>query len=188
MQAARFRVAPAFFLLAASLATTPVSAQQGSIYYSGSVTWAGQWKISNRNTTGSGGDSVTVTIDSGAAYSAVPGPTRVTCSGRGWSIGAAREEWAVTGRGLVDIVTDPDGDTPGAGAYQIRVACGTNGEPARFDHGASVTIDSVTADLTRLEGTQAYDHPQTDEANGVTGTMRVTWRLRKAETRRAGSP
>ena len=36
-----------------------------------------------------------------------------------------------------------------------------------------------TATYATLEGKEAYDHPNTDAANGLTGTETITWALRR---------
>jgi hypothetical protein len=146
-------------------------------YYSGTVAWSGRWRFSNEFGSGSGGETVTATIDSAAALSAVPVPTRVTCGGKVSSQGSSQ---TVSGNGLVDIVTTPDGETPNSGTYLIRVACGSEGSPAKLDHGIAITInrqETVTPDLRVLIGSETYEHPNTDRANNLTGTLTVSWRL-----------
>jgi hypothetical protein len=40
-------------------------------------------------------------------------------------------------------------------------------------------MDQQAADYTILDGKDSYEHPLTDEANGLAGTETITWQLRR---------
>jgi hypothetical protein len=69
-----------------------------------------------------------------------------------------------------------------AGAFKISVWCpAAAGERStRRDSPSIETYDQRAADYATLDGKDAHEHPETDAANGVTGTETITWRLRRS--------
>jgi hypothetical protein len=71
--------------------------------------------------------------------------------------------------------------TGSSGAYTIQVWCpGAKGERvSRNDSPAIDTYERQAADYATLTGKDAHDHPETDAANGVSGTETITWQLHR---------
>jgi len=101
----------------------------------------------------------------------------------------------VTAGRVVCRVTAPDGSTfEGAGmlvaehgsnmtsgTYVVRVWCpeekGTR--MTRSDSPLMDTYEQQAADYATLAGKDAHEHPDADEANGVSGTETLTWQLHR---------
>jgi hypothetical protein len=150
--------------------------------YSGTISWRSRLDIATGTLTGFTADSVVVTVVKDKA----------NCSGT-W-INSSRlsnnsaqvERGTISGPGLLQIVVQPDHVSPGAGTFQISVACPTPATatgpagPARFD-GRQVVIGGhelpSIPDLAVLSGSDTTPHAETDSVNGATGTFTVTWHL-----------
>lgn len=108
---------------------------------------------------------------------------------------------AITGKGLVAVEWLLDDMYPFV--YRITAACptpdypaGPNGEaatpsqPAELGHNdmtsdkqpdpwikPGMTLEHVVTGLYRLQGTLSYPAPETDQSNGVSGNVVITWNL-----------
>lgn len=127
-------------------------------YYTGTVTRAAEL------TTPSGTEKSLITANVTAG--------RVSCT----VAVTGKPEWS--GRGMLAVEHD---NTENAGSYELRVWCPT--EPGqkvgrRDDPGIEV-LQQESANYGRLVGKDSYEHPESDEANGVRGTVTVTWRLER---------
>lgn len=159
-------------------------------FYSGPVVQARTLR-SEGKTVQDSRDSVTVTIGGG----------QVSCSGTTSTTRMSSdppykytEHGTISGKGLFALET-PKGIVSDA-TYTIRIACPTpamqwraeeKGQPVKSGSEPWAPADLKVAlieiiekpevDFTLLEGRETYPHPESDEANAVTGTVRVTWRL-----------
>ena len=129
-------------------------------YYSGTVTHVSELRgPSNFRQT----LRVTATVTGG----------RVTCQVAGSEVGE------LTAPGMI-AVTHESSQTAGGG-YSISVWCPTSADD-RLHRGTSPFF-SITqqraADYGVLEGRDAHEHPDTDAANGMSGTETITWALRR---------
>ena len=128
-------------------------------YYSGTVSLTSELKSANGTET----SSIIATVAAG----------RVTCR--------------------VKLPDSPEFEAPGmlavehgsnmnSGAFKISVWCpAAAGEHvSRRDSPSIETYDQRAADYATLEGRDAHEHPNTDAANGVTGTEVISWRLRRS--------
>ena len=73
------------------------------------------------------------------------------------------------------------GSTMNSGDFKISVWCPqeAGARVSRRDAPSIETYDQRAADYATLEGKDAHEHPNTDAANGVSGTETITWRLRR---------
>jgi len=69
---------------------------------------------------------------------------------------------------------------PGGG-YEISVWCpdAPGDHLTRSDAPMIQVRDQTAASYGTLEGKDSYPHPETDEANGVSGTETITWSLKR---------
>lgn len=129
-------------------------------YYNGTVTLASELRGSNnlRQTF-----RVVATVTGG----------RVSCQVTGTEVGE------FDGPGML-VVAHRATLTVGGG-YDISVWCPEEaGQPPRRRSSPGITIVRQQAtDYTVLEGRDAHEHPDTDAANGLTGTETITWTLRR---------
>ncbi len=174
-------------VLAALFLLAPVgagNAQVGRYYnYSGTISWKNRLDVSTSTVTGFLADSVVVTVVRDKA----------TCSGT-WIntsklIGSPSpqvETGTISGPGVLKIVVQPDHVTPGAGTFQIMVACPTPATATAPSAPADFAVNQVVIgghelpsvrDLAVLTGSNTIPHPDTDSVNGTTGTFTVTWHL-----------
>jgi hypothetical protein len=164
-------------------------------YYSGTVTSSSVLEVNTPKLKDSSRWQVTATITLG----------KVSCSGQEGAIrespeGRYQAEGRISGSGLL-IVEKPHSDpTDKSGQYQISVACPsaelrwssvpkgggygpptsgvTPARPATENRGADAIIyEHEATDLSRLAGTETYEHPDADAVNHVTGTVTITWSL-----------
>ena len=128
-------------------------------YYSGTVSLTSELKTPNGTET----SSVVATVTGG----------RVTCRVKR----PDTPEFEASGMLAVE-----HGSTMNSGDFKIQVWCPEGaGEPvSRHDAASIETYDQRAADYATLEGRDAHEHPNTDAANGVTGTEVITWRLRRS--------
>lgn len=79
------------------------------------------------------------------------------------------------------MLTVEPASTEIAGEYRINVWCPEEaGRPVRRrDSPLIVITEQRAADYTRLEGTDAHEHPDADAANGLSGTETIAWELRR---------
>ncbi len=89
----------------------------------------------------------------------------------------------------VTTTGQPDYDAPGmlvvghatagnrGGEYDFQVWCGESaGKRAkRGDYPVIELADLQATDYAKLDGKTTYEHPDADEANGVAGSVTVTW-------------
>ena len=138
--------------------TDALSTYNCASYYSGTVTLTSVLKTPN----GTESRSITATISSG----------RVTCRVK------ARTDPVFDGPGLLAV---EHGNTANAGEYTIQVWCpdAAGGTPTRDDAPAIDSYKRQAPNYGVLEGQDAHEHPDTDAANGVTGTETITWSLRR---------
>lgn len=155
--------------------------------YSGSFSWQSDLN----GPYGQNRRSITVTVVNGVA----------TCSGSETDVSISKldkvyvttEVGSIQGKGLIAITFEADGGKP---AYRVAVSCPSPhwpmsinrpGEPARpsqpAEWGSSYAEESYLqplpgpSDKGVLNGSRSTAHPDTDSANGVTGSMIVSWRL-----------
>jgi hypothetical protein len=67
------------------------------------------------------------------------------------------------------------------GGYDVSVWC-PDAADARMRRGTEPFIKVLqqrATDYTVLEGRDAHEHPDTDAANGLSGTEMITWALRR---------
>jgi len=71
--------------------------------------------------------------------------------------------------------------TENAGEYRINVWCpeAADRPVRRRDSPLIVITEQRATDYARLQGTDAHEHPDTDAANGVSGTETIAWELRR---------
>ena len=137
-------------------------------------------------------ENVQVTITNGVAV----------CNGSATSSGQGTSQTgAITGKGLIAVEWLEDPMYPWV--YQITAACptpdwpaGPNGEaatpsqPAELGHNdqstyhqpdqlikPGMTLEQAIDALARIQGTLSYPAPETDQLNGVSGAVVVTWNL-----------
>lgn len=127
-------------------------------YYSGTVSSASDLKGTDLHIT----MSVVATITAG----------KVSCHLKGSEIGEYE------GPGMLAV---EHGSTENAGKYIIKVWCPeAEGERvSRRDSPIIEVLDQRAADYRALSGTESYPHPDSDEANGLSGTYTSTWRLQR---------
>jgi hypothetical protein len=108
---------------------------------------------------------------------------------------------AITGKGLLAVEWLTGDESPYV--YRITAACPTPAYPADPDGSAATpsqpaelghndqssdkqsdpfikpgtTLEKVVAGLARLKGTLTYPAPETDQVNGVSGTVSISWDL-----------
>ena len=128
-------------------------------YYSGTVSLTSELKSANGTET----SSIIATVAAG----------RVTCRVKP----SDSPEFEAPGMLAVE-----HGSNMNSGAFKISVWCpAAAGEHvSRRDSPSIETYDQRAADYATLEGRDAHEHPNTDAANGVTGTEVIIWRLRRA--------
>jgi hypothetical protein len=127
-------------------------------YYSGTVTLASELKGNGVNDV----RSVIAEVKAG----------RVTCRVRGTDT----PEYTVPG--MLAVVHS---STENAGQYGISVWCpeAAGLRPTRRDAPVIEVMDQQAADYGSLGGKDSYEHPLTDEANGLAGTETISWQLRR---------
>ena len=127
-------------------------------YYSGTVTLTAQLKTPD----GTEARSITATVAGGRVTCRVKGPT----------------EPAFEGAGMLAVEHE---STANAGEYSVQVWCpdSPGARPSRDDAPVIDTYKQQAANYGVLEGKDAHEHPDTDAANGVTGTETITWSLRR---------
>lgn len=159
-------------------------------FYSGIVVQARTLR-SEGKTVQESRDSVTVTIGGGQVSCSGTTSTTRTSSDPPYKY---TEQGTIGGKGLFALET-PKGIVSDA-TYTIRIACPTpatqwraeeRGQPVKTGSEPWAPADLKVAlieiiekpevDFTLLEGKETYPHPESDEANAVTGTVRITWRL-----------
>jgi hypothetical protein len=159
-------------------------------FYRGTVTQVQTLK-SEGKTTQVTRDSVTVTIGGG----------QVSCSGTTSVVRSSSdppykytEQGTVSGEGLF-ILETPKGIVSDA-TYTIRIACpkpatqwrkeeagqpvktgAEPSEPADLKTNPIEVIEKPATDFAVLQGSETLAHPESDEVNGVAGTLRLAWRL-----------
>jgi hypothetical protein len=128
-------------------------------YYSGTVSLASELKTANGTET----SSVIATVTGG----------RVTCRVKG----PETPEFEAPGMLAVE-----HGSNMNSGAFKIQVWCpeAAGERVTRHDAPSIETYDQRAPDYTTLDGRDAHEHPNTDAANGVTGTEVIIWRLRRS--------
>lgn len=128
-------------------------------YYSGTVSLTAELKTANGTET----SSVVATVAGG----------RVTCRVKA----SDAAEFEAPGMLAVE-----HGSNMNSGAFKIKVWCpeAAGERSTRGDSPSIETYDQRAADYATLEGKDAHEHPDTDAANGVTGTEVITWRLRRS--------
>ena len=128
-------------------------------YYGGTVSLTAERKTSNGTET----RSVVATVAGG----------RVTCRVKA----PDTPEFEAPGMLAVE-----HGSNMNSGAYKIKVWCpeAAGERSTRRDSPSIETYDQRAADYATVEGRDAHEHPDTDAANGVTGTEVITWRLRRS--------
>jgi hypothetical protein len=128
-------------------------------YYTGTVTRKSELKGQNFRETW----SITATVTAG----------RVTCSV------VKDEDPAFEAPGMLVVAQE---GTTGSGGYGIQVWCPSEaGERVgRSDSPTIEIMDKTAKSYATLVGTESYEHPDADSVNGVSGTVAVTWDLRRA--------
>jgi hypothetical protein len=164
---------PAALPLLALVLVSPLAAQGGSwsacrtdslstyncaSYYSGTVTLASALKgqgVDQRET-------ITATVTAG----------KVSCRAK------RNDGPEVTGTGMIAV---EHGNTADAGGYEIKVWCPMEaGERVGRSSSPGIEVmDQEAANYRTLQGKDEYEHPDSDEANGLAGTVTVTWRLER---------
>ena len=73
------------------------------------------------------------------------------------------------------------GSNMDAGAYAIDVWCPSEAgrRPTRRESPLIRVMDQQSSNYAALAGTDAHEHPDTDAANGLSGTETITWDLRR---------
>ncbi len=104
---------------------------------------------------------------------------KTSCEGSITSTDPSAETGPIRGDGLLAVEwgkgTEDDPEQPW---YRIAVACpGVNGSPARMGGSEIDTYKQPRRTFSLLEGKSEEEHPETDEVNGVTGTVRLSWSL-----------
>lgn len=168
-------------------ATAALRGEAVSGTYSGSFSWQSDLN----GPYGQNKKAITVTVVNGQA----------TCDGTETDVTISKldkvyvttETGSIQGRGLIAITRESEDGKP---AYRIAVSCPSPawptsvnrpGEPARpsqpAEWGSSYAEETYLQPLPPpaangvLSGSRSVAHPDTDSANGVTGTMSVSWRL-----------
>ncbi len=128
-------------------------------YYSGMVSLNSELKTANGTETW----SVVATVTGG----------RATCRVKG----SDTPEFEAPGMLAVE-----HGSNMNSGAFTIKVWCPESAgkRSTRRDSPSIETYDQRAADYATLEGKDAHEHPNTDAANGASGTEVITWRLRRS--------
>ena len=74
------------------------------------------------------------------------------------------------------------GSNMNSGDFKISVWCpqAAGENVSRRDSPSIETYDQRAADYATLDGRDAHEHPNTDAANGVSGTEVIVWRLRRS--------
>lgn len=127
-------------------------------YYTGTVTLSSDLKGANINQS----LRIVATVTAG----------KVTCQTRGTETGD------IDGPGMLFVEHE---NTENAGEYRISVWCPESAgkRPTRNDAPLIEIMDQQSRDYGTLEGKDSYDNPNSDEANGLSGTETVTWALRR---------
>jgi hypothetical protein len=128
-------------------------------YYNGTVTLASQLTGTNTRQT----FRVVATVTGG----------RVSCQVTGTEVGE------FSGPGM--LVVAHAATLMAGGGYDISVWC-PDAADSRMRRGTEPLIKVMrqrAADYTVLEGRDAHEHPDTDAANGLSGTETITWALRR---------
>jgi hypothetical protein len=138
--------------------TDNLSTYNCASYYNGTVTLTAALKTPN----GTESRSITATVAAGRVTCRVKGPTDSPFDGPG-------------------LLAVEHGNTANAGEYTIQVWCpeAPGGKPSRDDAPAIDSYKRQAANYGILEGKDEHEHPDTDAANGVTGTETVSWSLRR---------
>ena len=142
--------------------------------YSGTYGW--QSVISDADTRNE--TNLTVTVAQGAAV----------CAGfqSELDLVTGSKKDTIMGPGLFAVEFGPD--SANKLSYSITAACpspasqGRPGSPAELGNGTSqetYTQPATSVGMTPLNGTWQIPAPETDSINGVTGTLKVTWSLRR---------
>jgi hypothetical protein len=128
-------------------------------YYSGTVSLTSELKSANGTET----RSVVATVTAG----------RVTCRVKE----PDAPEFEAPGMLAVE-----HGSNMNSGTFKISVWCpqAAGERSTRRDSPSIETYDQRAADYATLDGKDAHEHPDTDAANGVSGTETITWRLRRS--------
>jgi len=128
-------------------------------YYSGTVSLTSELKTANGTET----RSVVATVTGG----------RVSCRVKGTDT----PEFEAPGMLAVE-----HGSNMNSGDFKIMVWCpeAAGERSTRRDSPSIETYDQRAADYATLDGKDAHEHPDTDAANGVSGTEVITWRLRRS--------
>ena len=68
------------------------------------------------------------------------------------------------------------------GGYSISVWCPeeAGGQPNRRDEPQIKIEKQRAATYATLEGTDSFENPEADAANGIAGTVKITWTLRRS--------
>jgi hypothetical protein len=110
---------------------------------------------------------------------------KVSCEGSTTTTDPSASGGTIKGNGLLTVEwgkgTEDDPEQPW---YRIAIACpGEDGSPARMGGSVSEmdTYEQPRQTFSLLEGKSEEDHPSTDEANGVTGKVRLSWSLSREE-------
>ena len=128
-------------------------------YYDGTVTLTSELKGTNVQQT----FRAVATVSGG----------RVRCHVTGSEVGDFE------GAGMI-AVTHASSQTAGGG-YEISIWCPEEaGQAPRRGSSPLITIQhQQAADYSTLQGRDAHQHPDTDAANGLSGTETITWTLRR---------
>jgi hypothetical protein len=182
----RTAVVCARLALIAAITTVPVRGQAMPGVFSGSFSWQSDLN----GPYGQNKKSITVTVVNNVA----------TCDGTEIAVSISKldkvyvtsETGAIHGPGLIAVTSEAESGKP---AYRIAVSCPSPhwpvsinrpGEPPRPSQparwGSSYSEESYLQPMPSpagsvLDGSRRTAHPDTDSANGVTGSMIVSWRL-----------
>jgi hypothetical protein len=129
-----------------------------SQYYTGTVSSSSDLKGTDLHIT----MSVVATVTAG----------KVSCHVKGSEVGE------YTGPGMIAV---EHSSTENTGKYIIKVWCPeAEGERVSRDDSPIIEVlDQQAADYRSISGTESYPHPDTDDANGLSGTYTATWQLRR---------
>ena len=138
--------------------TDALSNYNCATYYSGTVTLTSELKTPR----GTESRSVVATVTAGKVMCRVKDPSGDTFEGAGLLVA----EHASTGP---------------SGSYSVKVWCPREkGQAASRDDAPMIdTYDQEAGDYATLSGKNTHDHPDTDPANGVSGTETVVWQLHR---------
>ena len=128
-------------------------------FYNGTVTLANDLRGANLRQT----LRIEATITAG----------RVTCRVNG------TEEGQFEGPGMLAV--EHEIANAAGGGYSISVWCPQSADdrPRRGTDPVIKVMNQRAGDYGVLEGRDQYEHPNTDSANGLTGTETITWSLRR---------